>query len=400
MIKTTTTIIKEEESEPGAIRRENTLQPIKESYYSKKVTTSTKTNNSPPIQAMKRFSYSGVKPSDSYDRSGTKITQTTITTTTTTTTALRGRNGKNDKNINTSPKSYKGNQNKVLSPRNNQSISKNYQIKRPESGNKKRALSPEPESLKKKTITRGKPVENVQITHIIDSSKPTDFHITEKLNFENLNSGPIDISQTERKRLRKTGKVTSSSSCDKIDIKKPNYNLKGKTTIYQHARGIGMTNDKKELNPLFYSSGIKKLDPVQKKKEKEKIEHIETFRSSAKNLASPNITTTKTTKTTRTTNNYTRPNYKQNRYRSVATNQSNNKEVGNNNNKGVTTTSTIRTTNYKRGNTNAENGDGEIIKETNIKVQIGSRSYKNKEQPKTYITREKKVYNQKNFFNK
>jgi hypothetical protein len=400
MIKTTTTIIKEEESEPGAIRRENTLQPIKESYYSKKVTTSTKTNNSPPIQAMKRFSYSGVKPSDSYDRSGTKITQTTITTTTTTTTALRGKNGKNDKNKNTSPQGYKGNQNKVLSPRNNQNISKNYQLKRPESGNKKRALSPEPESLKKKTINRGKPVENVQITHIIDSSKPTDFHITEKLNFENLNSGPIDISQTERKRLRKTGKVTSSSSCDKIDIKKQNYNLKGKTTIYQHARGIGMTNDKKELNPLFYSSGIKKLDPVQKKKEKEKIEHIETFRSSGKNLASPNITTTKTTKTTRTTNNYTRPNYKPNRYRSVATNQSNNKEVGNNNNKGVTTTSTIRTTNYKRGNTNAENGDGEIIKETNIKVQIGSRSYKNKEQPKTYITREKKVYNQKNFFNK
>ena len=152
MIKTTTTIIKEEESEPGAIRRENTLQPIKESYYSKKVTTSTKTNNSPPIQAMKRFSYSGVKPSDSYDRSGTKITQTTITTTTTTTTALRGRNGKNDKNINTSPQSYRGNQNKVLSPRNNQSISKNYQLKKPESGNKKRALSPEPESLKKKQL--------------------------------------------------------------------------------------------------------------------------------------------------------------------------------------------------------------------------------------------------------
>ena len=44
-------------------------------------------------------------------------------------------------------------------------------------------------------------------------------------------------------------------------------NLKGRTTIYQHAQGIGMTNDKKEnINPLFYNSQIMKLKPIIKEK--------------------------------------------------------------------------------------------------------------------------------------
>lgn len=45
-------------------------------------------------------------------------------------------------------------------------------------------------------------------------------------------------------------------------------------------------------------------------------------------------------------------------------------------------------------------GDGEIIKETKTKVQMGSRSYKNQSQPTVSTTTERKVYNQKNFFNK
>ena len=47
-------------------------------------------------------------------------------------------------------------------------------------------------------------------------------------------------------------------------------NLKGRTTIYQHAQGIGMTNDKKKnINPLFYNSQIMKLKPIIKEKQKE-----------------------------------------------------------------------------------------------------------------------------------
>ena len=66
--------------------------------------------------------------------------------------------------------------------------------------------------------------------------------------------------------------------------------MKGKTTIYQHARGIGMTNDRKNnVNPLFYNSEIKKLEPIVKEKQKEKVEYINNFRSKNKNVNNNNI---------------------------------------------------------------------------------------------------------------
>jgi len=49
--------------------------------------------------------------------------------------------------------------------------------------------------------------------------------------------------------------------------------------VYQHARGIGMTNDRRNSNSTYYTSDIKKLEPIVKK-EKERLEHVENFRSS------------------------------------------------------------------------------------------------------------------------
>lgn len=84
-------------------------------------------------------------------------------------------------------------------------------------------------------------------------------------------------------KLQKSGKVTTTCSCDGVDTRPKKVNLKGDTIIYQHARGIGMTNDRKEnINPMFYSSEIKKLDPIYKKKDQEKLENVETFRSNGK----------------------------------------------------------------------------------------------------------------------
>ena len=143
-----------------------------------------------------------------------------------------------------------------------------------------RAYSPDPESVRRKTINRGEEIKNVQITHIICSSKPSNFHITEKLETDNIKSNPIQISKVDREKLKKGGKSSYSSSCQD-NIKPKTQNLKGKTTVYQHARGIGMTNDRKgNINPLFYKSEIKKLEPIVKEKEKEKVEYIENFRSS------------------------------------------------------------------------------------------------------------------------
>ena len=139
--------------------------------------------------------------------------------------------------------------------------------------------SPNPDSIKRKTINRGQEVKNIQITHIICSTKPSDFHITEKLETDNIKTNPIQISQIEREKLKKTGISSFRSSCQET-FKPIVKNLKGKTTVYQHARGIGMTNDKKgKINPMFYSSDIKKLEPIIKEKNKEKVEYIENFRS-------------------------------------------------------------------------------------------------------------------------
>ena len=162
-------------------------------------------------------------------------------------------------------------------------ISKTIKLRKSEilnnSNYNNRFHSPNPDSIKRKTINRGQEVKNIQITHIICSTKPSDFHITEKLETDNIKTNPIQISQIEREKLKKTGISSFRSSC-KETFKPIVKNLKGKTTVYQHARGIGMTNDKKgKINPMFYSSDIKKLEPIIKEKNKEKVEYIENFRS-------------------------------------------------------------------------------------------------------------------------
>ena len=142
-----------------------------------------------------------------------------------------------------------------------------------------RAHSPQPGPIKRKTINRGEEIKNVQITHIICSTKPSSFHITEKLETNNIKSNPIQILKSDREKLKRVGKTSFTSSCQD-NVKPIIQNLKGKTTIYQHARGIGMTNDRKgNINPLFYNSEIKKLEPIVKEKEKVKVEYVENFRS-------------------------------------------------------------------------------------------------------------------------
>ena len=75
--------------------------------------------------------------------------------------------------------SYSGNRNQ---PRRPEVSSSHYQP---------RAKSPAPGTIKRKTIVRGSPIENIQITHIIYSSRPLEFHILEKLNTENLDKDQI-----------------------------------------------------------------------------------------------------------------------------------------------------------------------------------------------------------------
>ena len=414
---TTTTNIREDPNSTTKVVRKvvTSQQPATESsYYSKKVTTKTTTTTTTtrggPSTTQANTRYSNAASAGNRNQSSSSTyTRPSPQTTKVTTTTTRGQYGQPSSQV------YRGNQNKITTqPRvigNSQSFAGNkYQPKRPEQPQyKPKARSPEPGSIKRKTINRGKPVENVQITHIIYTSGPADFHITEELNLDNLNSAPIQISKADRAKLQRSGKVSATCSCDGVEIAQPKkVNLKGNTTHYQHARGIGMTNDTKEnINPTFYSSEIKKLDPIYKEKDKEKIEYVETFRSSGKvynNQTSPSKPTTTKASTYNRSSNY-KPN--QSYSRGGATNTSGrggmassmssrggNSNVNNRGGMG----STVKTTTVYRGSNTG--GDGEIIKETNTKVSMGSRSNKNQSQPTVTTTHERKVYNQKNFFNK
>ena len=415
---TTTTNIREDPNSTTKVVRKvvTSQQPATESsYYSKKVTTKTTTTTTTtrggPSTTQANTRYSNAASAGNRNQSSSSTyTRPSPQTTKVTTTTTRGQYGQPSSQV------YRGNQNKITTqPRvigNSQSfVGNKYQPKRPEQPQyKPKARSPEPGSIKRKTINRGKPVENVQITHIIYTSGPADFHITEELNLDNLNSAPIQISKADRAKLQRSGKVSATCSCDGVEIVQPKkVNLKGNTTHYQHARGIGMTNDTKEnINPTFYSSEIKKLDPIYKEKDKEKIEYVETFRSSGKvynNQTSPSKPTTTKTSTYNRSSNY-KPN--QSYSRGGATNTSGrggmassmSSRGGNsnvNNRGGMGSTVKTTTTVYRGSNTG---GDGEIIKETNTKVSMGSRSNKNQSQPTVTTTHERKVYNQKNFFNK
>ena len=289
------------------------------------------------------------------------------------------------------------------------------QPKRPvvsSSNYKPRAKSPEPGSIKRKTINRGKPIENIQITHIIYSSRPLEFHITEDLNLENLEKEPIQITESERNNLQKSGKVEVSCSCDKIDIVKPEVNLDGKLTHYQHCQGIGMTDDiSDKINPKYYSSEIKTLEPLIFTTGEPIIEILE-FRSAGKNYTTTKtITKTEIKPMTNYSNNRGASNYTQSRgYNNNSNNNNYNKNINlKNNNNNINTSNrgvgnTIKTTttssNY-RANTGGE-GSGKIVKETTTKVNMGRRSQfiNNQVKPVSTTSTEKIIMNQNSFFKK
>ena len=290
------------------------------------------------------------------------------------------------------------------------------QPKRPEVSSsyyKPRAKSPEPGSIKRKTINRGNPIENIQITHIIYSSRPLEFHITEDLNLENLEKEPIKITESDRKNLQKSGKVDVSCSCDKIEIVQPVINLDGKLTHYQHCQGIGMTDDiSDKINPKYYSSEIKTLEPLIFNTGEPIIEILE-FRSAGKNYTTTKtITKTQIKPVTNYSNNRGASNYTQSRgYTNTSKNNNNNynKNINlksnintNSNNRGVgNTIKTTSTSSNYRANIGGD-GSGKIVKETTTKVNMGRRSQfiNNQVKPVSSTSTEKIIINQNSFFKK
>ena len=391
-------------------------QPITESHVTKtKITTITQRGGE-PVTNVKTTKYNN-PASASAPRINTNKTTTTTTTNYTrpnvTQTGTYNRPGStinsniNNKNTNSNinkNQAYR-NYNPPSRMQNSQSYAGNRnQPQRPQvssSNYKPKAVSPGPGTIKRKTINRGKPVENIQITHIIYSPRNLEFHITEDLNLDNLNKPPIQITEEERNNLQKSGKVEVTCSCDSDKIKKQEPpNLEGTLTHYQHAQGIGMTDDKNpNINPKFYFSEIKTLEPLVFNNSEPNTEVLQ-FRSGGKDL-----TTTRTvikTQTKPTTTNYntarTPNNYTKNRAYNTPTQQKINTGVYNRG-MGSTIKTTTSTSSYR--GTSGDGNSGQILKETTTKVQMGSRSqYQNQSKPITTTSTERKVYNQNNFFKK
>ena len=136
--------------------------------------------------------------------------------------------------------------------------------------------------VKRKTIVRGDKYNNIQITHIISSSKPNlskyNFHITEQLSTSELHQKPFDLTKIKL-YIKKdpTAKSFYNTSCRNVPLKSAEKILK--TTFYQHAGGRGMTNLKSSnINTKFYQSGIIKL-PLKVNKREPIVKIINEFRS-------------------------------------------------------------------------------------------------------------------------
>ena len=387
-------------------------QPPTDTYVSRKIITTTTRGGDPDKTQNTRYNNTGStyipKVTQVKTITGTSYTRPNVKSTMTVSNNRyvnpnnTNINHNQNQNQNQTYKNY-NQKNQPSRIQGSQSYSGNLnQPRRPEvssSHYKPRAKSPAPGTIKRKTIVRGSPIENIQITHIIYSSRPLEFHILEKLNTENLDKDLIQISEKDRNNLQKSGKVEVSCSCDKITLKKPApVNLDGKLTHYQHAQGIGMTDAKLDkINPKFYTTEIRILEPIVFNKGEPNVEYLE-FRSQGKKY-----NTTRTVKKVETkpvinyssnrgTNNYT-PSRTYNN-----TTQLKNASV--NNNRGLGSTVKVSTSSNYKGNAGTGSGGG-IIKETTTKVQMGSRSqFNSQNKPITTTTTERKVYNQNNLFKK
>lgn len=387
-----------------------TTQPVTETKVTRKIVTTTTRGTDPNKLVNTRYNNNIIGNNPTVTQSRTVIPSKTnyIKPTVKVSTNYK----RNETNTNMNNNRYISNNNnkdyKNVNPANKISRvqdSKSYsgdrnQPRRPEvpsSQYKPKAVSPGPGTIKRKTIYRGDPVVNIQITHIIYSSRPLEFNITDPLNQENLDKDPIQITEEDRINLQKSGKVETYTSVDESKIKKPEPpNLDGRLTHYQHAQGIGMTDDSSpNINPKFYFSEIKVLEPIVNKGEP--IVKILTFRSDGKKTTR---TVTKTQPKVNTTTSYTinKSNTStQNRGYNTNPKQT---STGNNDRGKV---STVRTTNISTNNRgiSGTGNNRKIVKETTTKVEMGSRSqYQNPSKPIVKTTTERQVYNQNSFFKK
>lgn len=91
--------------------------------------------------------------------------------------------------------------------------------------------------LQERKVQRGGNYNNIQVTHVIYTKKPTNFHIIEKLHEDGLNRKPLDLNKLRQAGKLSVGKSSYSCSClNQKPIKKPGL---VKSTAYVHCGGQG-----------------------------------------------------------------------------------------------------------------------------------------------------------------
>ena len=143
--------------------------------------------------------------------------------------------------------------------------------------------------VRRKTITRGGHYNNIQVTHIYVSTKSNidkyNFHIMENLSTEELDKAPLDLKQIRSKiKQNKNAKSVYKSSCEGRVTSSSSKDKMQKTTIFQHAGGMGMTNlEANMINSNLYTSGLRQIPQKIKEKNPPVIQVIDLFRSHQNN---------------------------------------------------------------------------------------------------------------------
>ena len=252
--------------------------------YTKKTITTTTTSQKPVTQSVLSSSSSSTKPVQKISITQQKnYQQKNLPTKNVPTKNIQVKNLQT-KNPNYRSQTYQ----KIADEYKSEKTTNKNVISLPKEKLKPRPKSPDP-SEKIKTINRGDPFDNIQITHIISTKRPAEFHIFDNLSNEELSKPPLNLEEN-RKKLQKSkmnnATISITSSIDNLDIKPIEKNLQGKITIFQHCGGVGMTDLEKELiTSNFYTSGIKEIPIRHRKKNQPKIEYVESWRTHDENTS-------------------------------------------------------------------------------------------------------------------
>ena len=136
--------------------------------------------------------------------------------------------------------------------------------------------------VKRKEIVRGGKYKNIKITHIYYSNKQNlekyNFHIFEELSTPDLEK-LLNLNKNRQKHSI-NGKSEFKSSCEGRIFSPKTRGKIQKTTVFQHAGGMGMTNlEPDKINSSFYTSGLRDIPQVKKEKAQPTIQVVKVFRS-------------------------------------------------------------------------------------------------------------------------